>query len=95
MPSFVGQLFRFLLKLVLGLLAAVFAVSLLLLALVVLAFSVLKALITGKKPAPAMVFGRFQKFSPQGMWPGQQAPADASKGEIVDVEVREVRDRWR
>ena len=95
MPSFVGQLFRFILKLVLGLLAAVFAVSLLLLALVVLAFSVLKALITGKKPAPAMVFGRFQKFSPQGMWPGQQAPSDTSKGEIVDVEVREVRDDKR
>ena len=97
MPGFVAQLFRFLLKLVLGVFAAVFAISLLLAALLVLAFSLLKSLITGRKPSPAMVFGRFQKFSPQGMWPGAAGRDDAgvrganrSKGDIVDVEVREI-----
>lgn len=95
MPGFISGLFRFVLKLVLGAFALVFAVSLLLAALVVLALSLLKSLITGRKPAPAMVFGRFQKFAPQGMWPGGPgaAPQDTrGRGDIVDVEVREVRD---
>ena len=95
MPSVFNQILRFLLKLALGLFAAVFAVSLLLAALIVVAFSLLKSLLTGRKPAPAMVFGRFQKFSPHGMWPGsrhESAAAPAQAGDVVDVEVREVRD---
>ena len=70
MPSLVSQILRFFLKLALGLFAAIFAVSLLLAALIVVALSLLKSLVTGRKPSPAMVFGRFQRFSPQGMWPG-------------------------
>ena len=88
MPDLVSSLLRFVLKLVLGLMAAVLAVSLLAAALVVLAFALLKALITGKKPAPAMVFSRFRGYAPQGMWPGKGKPA----GEVVDVDVREVHD---
>lgn len=88
MPDFVSSLLRFVLKLALGLMAAVFAVSLLAAALVVLAFSLLKALITGKKPAPAMVFSRFQGYAPQDLWGRKAKPA----GEVVDVEVRELRE---
>ena len=66
-----SQVFRFILKLVFGLSAAVLAVGLLLVALTVLALSLLKSLITGRKPAPLMAFARFQQFSQQGMWPGQ------------------------
>lgn len=96
MTSFVSQLLRFILKLVLGLFAAVFAVSLLLAALIVLVLSLLKSLFTGRKPAPAMVFGRFQQFSTRGMWPGRPAPKDpVNAGEVVDVEVREVREDKR
>lgn len=95
MPGFLSRLLRFLLKLVIAVFAAALAVGLLLVALVVLALSLLKSLITGRKPVPAMVFGRFQKFSPQGMWPGQTPRADAGKGDIVDVEVREIRDEQR
>jgi uncharacterized membrane protein YedE/YeeE len=98
MPSFVGRILRFILKLVLGLFAVVFAISLLVAALIVVALSLLKALITGRKPAPAMVFGQFQRFSPKGMWPGNPAretPASLGAGEIVDVEVREVREDKR
>jgi hypothetical protein len=94
----ISKILRFFLKLVLGLFAAVFAVSLLVAALIVVALSLLKSLVTGRKPAPAMVFGRFQRYSPQGMWPGgsdQGNRASPGAGDVVDVEVREVRDDKR
>lgn len=93
MFSPVSQIFRFILKLVLGLFAALFAVSLLFAALIVFALGMLKALITGRKPASAMVFGHFQQFSQQDMWPGRRGPQaspKATSGHIVDVEVREI-----
>jgi hypothetical protein len=89
----VSLIFRFILKLVLGLFAALLAVSLLTAALIVFALSLLKSLITGKKASPAVVFGRFQQFSQQGVWPGQRTRQDvpkAASGEVVDVEVREI-----
>ena len=94
----ISKILRFFLKLVLGVFAAVFALSLLAAALIVVVLSVLKSLITGRKPAPAVVFGRFQRYSPQGMWPGGPAQGNAANpraGEVVDVEVREVRDDKR
>lgn len=94
----ISKILRFFLKLVLGIFAAVFAVSLLIAALIVVVLSVLKSLITGRKPAPAVVFGRFQRYSPQGMWPGGPAQGNAANpraGDVVDVEVREVRDDKR
>jgi len=94
----ISKILRFFLKLVLGLFAAVFALSLLAAALIVVVLSLLKSLVTGRKPAPAMVFGRFQRYSPQGMWPGgsgQGNPASPRAGDVVDVEVREVRDDKR
>ena len=94
----VSQIFRFILKLVLGLFAALFAISLLVAALIVFALSLLSSLITGRKPAPAMVFGRFQQFSAQGMRPGgsprDNAPS-ADAGNVVEVEVREIREEKR
>jgi len=98
MPNPLSTIFRFILKLVLGLFAALIALSLLAATLMVVAFSLLKSLLTGRKPAPAMVFGRFQQFSAQGMRPGgsprDNAPsADASN--VVDVEVREIREEKR
>ena len=93
MSNPVNQIFRFILKLVLGLFAVVFAVSLLFAALIIFALGMLKALITGRKPAPAMVFGRFQQFSRKDIWPGRRGPQaspKAASGQIVDVEVREI-----
>ncbi|MES2946203.1 MAG: hypothetical protein V4772_25315 [Pseudomonadota bacterium] len=95
----IGQILRFVLKLVLGLFAAIFAVSLIVAAVLVLIFSRIKALLTGKKPEP-MVFARFQRFSPQGMWPGAAAAREAADqngkpGDVVDVEAREIRDDKR
>lgn len=94
----IGKILRFFFRLLLGLFAVVFAVSLLVAALIVVALSLLKSLVTGQKPAPAMVFGRFQRYSPQGMWPGGAARGDADaspRGDVVDVEAREVRDDKR
>lgn len=91
----ISKILRFFLKLVLGIFAAVFALSLLAAALIVVVLSVLKSLITGRKPAPAVVFGRFQRYSPQGMWPGGPAQGNAANpraSDVVDVEVREVRE---
>jgi uncharacterized membrane protein len=96
-PSFINSVLGFVLKLVFGLLAAVFALSLLLAALIYVAFSLLVSLFTGRPSTPAMVFGqfrRFQRFSPQGVWSGgparEASPAAPGTGEVVDVEVREV-----
>ena len=96
MSNPVGLIFRFLLKLALGLFAAIFAISLLAAALVAVALSLIKSLLTGRKPAPAMVFGRFQAFSPEGMWLGRSEPVKPqATGEVVDVEAREVRNDQR
>jgi hypothetical protein len=100
-PSFISHVLASILKLIFGLLAAVFAVSLLLAGLVYVAISLLVSLITGRPSTPALLFSqfrRFQRFSfqgPQAMWPGDRtreaATANLGKGDVVDVEVREVR----
>ena len=92
MPRFATRILRFLIKLVLGLLAAVFAVSLLAVALLALVWTVLKAVLTGQKPTAPRMFGRFQQFSTQTVWPGaSRADSQTSRHDVVDVEVREVR----
>lgn len=89
MQNFISQLVRFAIKLILTVLGLVFAISLLMAALIVVLLSLLKSVVTGKKPAPVVVFSKFQKFAPQGIWPG--ATKTQNTGEVVDVEVREVR----
>ncbi len=97
MSDTASQIFRFILKLALGLFAAIFALSLLLATLVVLALGWLKALVTGRKPAPSLLFGRFQQFqqfTPRGAWPGASGPRGSAQsqtgGQVVDVEAREI-----
>ena len=90
MQNFISGLFRFIIKLVLAAFGLVFAISLLLLALIVVVLSLLKALITGKKPAPVAVFGKFQKFAPGGVWPSNTRKAP--QADVVDVEMREVKE---
>ena len=93
MATAVSQLLSFFVKLLLGVFAVIFTVSLLAAALIVVTLSLLASLITGRRPAPTAVFGRFQRFSRQGMWPGgsvRREPASPSTGEVVDVEVREI-----
>ncbi len=89
MQNFIYQLVRFAIKLILTVLGLVFAISLLGSALIVVLLSLLKSVLTGKKPAPVVVFRNLQKFAPGGIWPG--AGKAQNTGDVVDVEVREVR----
>ena len=88
MPNFISLIIRFAIKVVLAFLGLIFAISLLLAAIVLLLFSSLKWLVTGKKPVPFVIFSRFKKFTSGGVW------ASTSKGQnnadVVDVEAREV-----
>ena len=68
------RLFQLLMRIVLWVFAAIAMASLLVAAMVVLVLSLLRALITGKRPTGPMVFGRFQQFSSKGMWPGAKPP---------------------
>ena len=89
MENIISRLVRFVIKMILAAFGLVFAISLLLAALVILVVSLLKALITGKKPAPVMVFSRFRQFAPGSMWPNRGKPENTN--DVVDVEVREVK----
>lgn len=87
---------RLVLSLVLGVGLALLALSLLLAALVVVLGMTLWALVTGRKPAPVMVFQRFRQASQQyagGAWPGRGGRPGHAPGrdlEVVDVQAHEV-----
>ncbi len=96
MSRFISQLLRFVLKLVFAAFGIVFALSLLAATLIFLVWRQIIGLLTGKKPAPLMAFGKVQRFSPQDIWAASAGGApQAAKGDVVDVEVREVRDEPR
>jgi hypothetical protein len=94
---FLNQVLAFVLKLFIGLMAAVFAVSLLLAGLVYLAFASIRFLFTGKKPAAAVVFSQLKQYrqsAADGVWPAAarraQSTQRAPTADVVDVEVREI-----
>ena len=94
--QFFSLIVGFVIKLFIAAMAAVFAVSLLAVGLVYLAFASVRFLLTGKKPAVAVVFSQLRQYrqsAADGVWPApgrrpqaQRAPA----ADVVDVEVREV-----
>ena len=93
--DFFGRVLRGVLRLVLALAALVFVLSLLLAALVMVVGVSLWALVTGRKPAPAVVFSRFRQTSQrytQGVWPGGAGRVRRPMGDVVDVEATEVPD---
>ncbi len=63
LQQFFQRLFGAVLKLVLAVAAAVFLLSLLVAALVVVLGVTLWSLLTGRRPAPARVFGQFRQAS--------------------------------
>lgn len=75
-------------------LTAVLALFLLGLALVLLALGVLWALLRGKRPTAPVFVAQFQRYATERVWPGAagRGPTAAPPAEVVDVEVREVRD---
>ena len=88
LTDFVGRVLRGLIKLMLVLAAGVFVLSFLLAAIVVVVGVSLWSLITGRKPAPVVMFSRMRAQSQrytQGVWPGREPV-----GEVVDVDATEV-----
>jgi len=68
---FFNRLIQLLMRLALGIFAAVALLSLLALGLVMLLLALLRALVTGQKPAAVTAFSRFRQFSGQqvaGRW---------------------------
>ena len=92
MQNFISGLIRFIIKFVLAALGLVFAVSLLFAALVVMVLSLLKSLITWKKPAPFVAFSQFRQFKRDTRGGGPFASKPMPHSDVVDVEVREVKD---
>jgi hypothetical protein len=101
---FLHQVLAFVLKLFIGLMAAVFAVSLLLAGLAYLVFASVRFLFTGRKPAVAVVFSQLRQYrqsAADGVWPApgrRDSPAPARRAptpDVVDVEVREIDDGHR
>ena len=96
LSDFLSRMLSGLIKLVLVIAASVFVVSFLLAAVVVVLGVSLWSLITGRKPAPMVMFGRMreqsQRYSQgmQGMWPGQGQTRQM--GDVVDVQATEVVD---
>ncbi len=90
MQNIIQRLISGVFKVLLVAFGMVFAISLLLAALIVIVFSLLKSLVTGKKPAPLVVLRRFQQFAPSNVWPGTSRAQDAN--DVVDVDVSELRD---
>ncbi|APW41536.1 hypothetical protein [Rhodoferax saidenbachensis] len=98
--EFVSTLFaavvRTVFKLVLLAAALVFILSLLCVALVSVTWILLKALLTGRKPAFVTTFTRFRQASQQfrsGEWParGGAGFGRAAPDDVMDVQAHEVR----
>lgn len=92
--DFLGRVLRGLLRLALVAAATVFVLSFLLAALFVVLLVSLWSLITGRKPAPVVMFSRMREQSQrytQGVWPGRTGAARTA-AEVVDVEATEVPD---
>ena len=97
LKQFINRLFSAVFKLALALAAAVFLLSLMVAALVVVIGVTVWSLLTGRKPAPAKVFGQFRQASHR--YTGRTRPAAPGTGrqaeaatDVVDVPAREVPD---
>jgi hypothetical protein len=93
--DFLARALRGVFKLALVLAAGVFVLSFLLAALVAVLLVSLWSLVTGRKPAPVVMFSRMRAQSQrytQGVWPER---AKAPAADVVDVEVTEVRETSR
>lgn len=86
-----SRLLRFVLRTVFALAATVFLISLMLASLVVVLVVSIWSLLTGRKPAPVVLFQQFRQAREryaQGMF-----RAGSSPGDVVDVQATEVREQ--
>ncbi len=99
LSEFIQGVVRGAVKLLLVLAAAVFLVSLLLAAIVVMLGVSIWSLITGRKPEPVKIFTQFRqssaRFTPGGGWPGQRGQGAPGRPDpvVVDVQAHEVPDK--
>lgn len=70
--------------------AAVFTLSLLVAGLLVATFLLLRALLTGRRPEAARVWGRFRAVHTRTPWSRPTGARGRSSAQVVDVEAREV-----
>ena len=87
----ISRLLRFVLRMVFALAATVFLISLMLASLVVVLGMSVWALLTGRKPAPVVLFQQFRQAREryaQGMF-----RTAAATGDVVDVQATEVHER--
>jgi hypothetical protein len=90
-PDPLSRLLRFVLRLVLAMAATVFLISLMLASLVVVLGVSVWSLLTGRKPAPVVLFQQFRQAREryaQGMFRQGAGGAD-----VVDVQATEVHER--
>ncbi len=98
LSDFIQGIVRGAVKLLLVLVAAVFVLSLLLAAIVVMLGVSIWSLVTGRKPEPVKIFTQFRqssaRFAPSGGWPGQRGQGTQGRRapEVVDVQAHEVPD---
>ncbi len=98
LSDFIQGVVRGAVKLLLVLAAAVFVISLLLAAIVVMLGVSIWSLVTGRKPQPARIFTQFRqssaRFTPPGGWPGQRGHGTRGQldAQVVDVQAHEVPD---
>jgi len=96
--EFLHRLFRAIIRIVLIAGAAVFLLSLLLATLAVMLVVTVWAVVTGRKPDPARIFGQFRATSARytrGAWStgaGPGAGTPSRPADIVDVVAHEVRE---
>ncbi len=96
--DFVARIVSMALRLVFGLAAVVFALSLLFAGLLAVVFMLLRALLTGRKPAPVMVWQRYREASraSTARWTSRAVADPAAKGvravpaDVVDVTPRDI-----
>lgn len=85
-----GRLWRGLFGLLMALAGLVFLVSLMLAGLIAVVLLSLWALLTGRKPAPVVVFQRFRQASTRFGQAGWAGPGGPAAGDVVDVQAHAV-----
>lgn len=92
--SALGRLFSAVIGLVFWLLAAALGLLLAGVVAVLLLVGVVWAVVRGRRPVRPVYVHQFQAYARERVWPGRRGAATAatSSAEVVDVQVREVRD---
>ena len=87
-----GRLFSAVLGLIFWLFAAALGLLLAAVVAVLLLVGVVWAVLRGRRPVRPVYVHQFQTYARERVWPGRRGAAAATSDEVVDVQVREVRE---